>query len=180
MPSNKTLFSTSLIMYNRTMILPVSWSFTLPVLMALSFAVPFFIAGPQMLVGIIVNACLFAGFIKSEKLYWSIILFPSLAVLSRGLIFGPMTKYLYFFVPIIWFGNFLLLYVFGKTKHLGNVTSIVIASLAKSALLFMFANIFVSAHITPKLFLTTMGLNQFLTAVIGGLIALCLLPNNRK
>ncbi|MBU0627442.1 hypothetical protein KKG31_04880 [Patescibacteria group bacterium] len=39
-----------------------------------------------------------------------IILLPSLAVLARGLIFGPFTIFLLYMIPAIWLGNFLLVW----------------------------------------------------------------------
>lgn len=139
----------------------------------LSFVVPFFLHGSQFVTGTIVNAALFASAILlPSKLFLPIILFPSLAVLSRGLLFGPLTKFLFFIFPFIWLGNFTLIFVFKKTYPLfGYFLSASLAALAKSLLLFTFVNLLFRFNLLPQLFLTTMGINQFMTALLGGLAA---------
>lgn len=142
-------------------------------LASLSFATPFALGHSQMITGVLVNAALFASAILlPRRLFWPIILFPSLAVLSRGLIFGPMTPFLVYFLPFIWLGNLSLILIFEKTyNRFGFLFGALFASVGKSIFLFSFAKLFFNFHLVPHLFLTTMGVNQFLTALFGALLA---------
>jgi len=134
-----------------------------------AFFVPFAFGHPQWLVGTIVNACLFVSAIFLPKKYFiPLAVLPSLGVLARGLVFGPLTMFLVYFLPFIWLGNLILILVYKKTNF-------VIASLAKFLFLYIGANIYFSFHVVPKLFLTAMGLNQLATALAGGLIAFLIL-----
>jgi len=139
----------------------------------LSFAVPFFLGHSQLITGIVVNMALFSTVILLPANYLlPIALFPSLAVLSRGAVFGPFTPFLIYFLPAIWLGNILLMMTFKKvypTSSYGK--SIILASTVKSVFLFFFANVFFSFHLVPKLFLQTMGINQFITAIMGGVLS---------
>lgn len=131
----------------------------------LSFFVPFAFGHPQWLVGTVVNASLFSGAIYLPKKYFlPLIIFPSLGVLARSLVFGPFTYFLVYFLPFIWLGNLVLILVFKRTGF-------VAASAAKFLFLFIFANIYFSFHLVPKLFLQTMGIFQLLTALAGGAIS---------
>jgi hypothetical protein len=89
---------------------------------------------------------------------------PSFGVLARGLVFGPFTYFLVYFLPFIWIGNLVLVLAF---KRVGFIP----AAGAKFLFLFLVANIYFNFHIVPKLFLQMMGLNQFATALAGGMIA---------
>ena len=142
-------------------------------LASLSFAVPFALGHSQMMTGVLVNAALFASaMLLPRRLFWPIILFPSLAVLSRGLIFGPLTSFLVYFLPFIWLGNLSLILIFKKTyDRFGFPISALFASVGKSIFLFSFAKLFFNFHLVPRLFLTTMGIIQLATALSGGLLA---------
>lgn len=143
------------------------------VLVTVAMAIPFVLAGPQWLVGTIVNAILFITAIKLNQKYWlAIAIMPSLAVATRGLIFGPFTWFLIYFMPAIWAGNFLLMYLFSQVK---NWKGICISSLIKTLFLFGFANIYFKIGLVPRIFLQTMGIIQFITALSGGIIAIYLL-----
>jgi hypothetical protein len=121
---------------------------------------------PQWLVGTVVNACLFSGAIYLPRKYiLPLAIFPSLGVLARGLIFGPFTWFLVYFLPFIWLGNLILIIVSKKFN-------LIFAAFTKFLFLFLVANIYFSFHIVPKVFLVTMGLNQLATALAGGFIIL--------
>jgi len=139
----------------------------------LSFVVPFSLGHPQLLVGTIVNAALFSSVVLLQgKLFLPIIILPSLGVLSRGLIFGPFTQFLLYFIPFIWLGNLGLILVFKKLfPSLGYFLSVVFASLVKLLVIFSFANLFFRFNLVPRLFLTAMGLNQLITACLGGFLS---------
>ena len=79
----------------------------------LSFIVPFSLGHPQWLVGTIINASLFlAAIFLPKKFFTPLIILPSLGVLGRGIIFGPFTSFLIYFLPFIWLGNLILILVF--------------------------------------------------------------------
>ena len=137
------------------------------------FSIPFFFSKSQILTGSIVNTALFLSVIFLPKKYFlPIIVLPSLAVLSRGLIFGPFTPFLVYFLPIIWLGNFILIKTFQYFFKVKYFTGILTAALLKWLVLYLFASLFFSLHLIPKIFLQTMGIYQFITAIVGGVISL--------
>jgi hypothetical protein len=146
----------------------------------LSFFVPFTLGHPQWLVGTTVNACLFlVAIYLPKKHYIPLAILPSLGVLARGLVFGPMTMFLVYFLPFIWLGNIVLIVLFkkifsGETANLADLKfglSVFLASAVKFLGLWIVANIYFSLSIVPKLFISSMGLNQLATALAGGLFA---------
>ena len=143
------------------------------VISILSFFVPFALGHPQWLVGTIVNACLFLGAIYLPKRYFiPLAILPSLGILVRGLVFGPFTLFLVYFLPFIWLGN-LVLILLAKQMFLrfGFILSAISASIIKFLFLFLIANIYFKISIVPAVFLQTMGSNQLATALAGALIS---------
>ena len=166
--------------------LPKTLSFKLPLSLAaprpallliglslLSFFIPFFLAGPQSVVGTIVNASLFLAVIfLPKKLILPLIVLPSLGVLGRGVIFGPLTMFLVYFLPFIWLGNLALILVFKKLYlRFHFLLAASLAASAKFLFLFIIAHVYFELSLAPQIFLQMMGLNQFLTALAGGLMA---------
>ncbi|MBC8444270.1 hypothetical protein H8D83_01660, partial [Candidatus Woesearchaeota archaeon] len=103
-----------------------------------------------------------------------IIILPSLAVLTKGLIFGPFTIFLAYMIPFIWIGNAILVFTFKKfnlQKKLNKWITLLFASAFKTAFLFSIAYLFIKIGILPAVFLTAMGLFQFYTAIMGGILA---------
>ncbi len=154
--------------------LPVSLSAPIPILAFaglsfLSFSIPFSLGHPQWLVGMIVNACLFlAAIFLPRKFILPLIVFPSLGVLSRGIIFGPLTMFLVYFSPFIWLSNLVLISVFKKLfLRLNYFFSAFFAATAKFLFLFIVANVYFEFSLVPQIFLQLMGINQFLTALAG-------------
>ncbi len=139
----------------------------------LAFFTPFTLGHPQWLVGTVVNACLFLTAIYLPKKYFiPLSILPSLGVLARGLIFGPLTLFLVYFLPFIWLGNLTLLLVFKKLFSKSRfIFASVISSVTKFLFLFLLANIYLKLSIVPAVFLQAMGLNQLATALVGGLTA---------
>lgn len=138
----------------------------------LSFFVPFMLGHPQWLVGTIVNACLFlSATFLSKKMYLPLIILPSLGVLARGVIFGPLTAFLIYFLPFLWLGNLLLIIVFRRTYYLKYPFSVFIASAVKYLFLFSVAGIYFKLGFVPAVFLQAMGLNQLSTALAGGIMS---------
>jgi len=141
-------------------------------LIVFSFLVPFFFSNYQILTGSFVNAMLFifAGRINS-KYALPVIFLPSVAVLSRGLIFGHFTKFLIFFMPFIWASNWILIFAFNKISIKNYAVRVIIAASLKTLFLFAVANLFFSLNLIPRMFLQSMGSLQFVTAVAGGIIS---------
>lgn len=165
---------TSSLFLNLPISLAASVQFVLFIgLSLLSFSVPFFLGHPQWLVGTTINACLFLGAIfLPKKFILPLIIFPSLGVLSRGIIFGPLTMFLVYFLPFIWLANLALILVFKKVfPHLNYFFSVFLAAAAKFLFLFIVANVYFEFALVPKIFLQLMGINQFLTALAGGIIS---------
>ncbi|MEM0231059.1 MAG: hypothetical protein QXW00_03440 [Candidatus Woesearchaeota archaeon] len=140
-----------------------------------SFLIPFVLGHPQLLVGTLVNSLLIisAVRIKDYKIIFPIIL-PSIAALSRALLFGPFTKYLLFMLPFIWLGN-LLLVIFIKLIGLYLEKGIIAAgsfgSAVKAGFLFSSAFLLFKTGLVPKAFLTAFGITQFATALAGLAVA---------
>ena len=139
------------------------------------FLVPFTLGHPQVLVGSVVNAVLVLsamqfGFKKTLPLLFA----PSLGVLARGLVFGPFTPFLLVMLPFIWVGNALLVLIVSKLyreRKSNYWISLGAGAGVKSGFLFSSAYVLVAMSIIPPLFLATMGLDQLVTALIGGIAA---------
>ena len=146
--------------------------FEMIVYAAVGFFIPFFIGHPQIAVGIIVNAMLIVSALNLKG--WKIapiIILPSLAMLSRGLLFGQFTIFLLYMIPFIWIGNFILVLSFKylKLRRKNNYwVTLVLGSLFKSGFLFLSAFLLYSLGLIPVIFLTAMGIMQLITALIGG------------
>ena len=141
----------------------------------LSFFIPFLLGHPQYLVGIIVNACLIAGALnlRGYKLL-PVILLPSLGVLTAGLIFGPLSIFLVYFIPFIWLGNAILVFsfkYFKLQKQKNYLLTLIIGTALKSGFLFLSAVVLYALGVVPVMFLTAMGLIQVVTALGGGAAA---------
>jgi len=169
-----TLFETK---YKQKVIELVAYSL-------IAFFIPFFIGHPQLLVGTMVNATLILSSVYLKRNFLLPVIFmPSIAVLSRGLIFGPFTIFLVYFVPFIWVGNFMLV-AFFKGLYLKNKTNYFITllsgSFAKAFFLFLIALLFFKLNLIPEIFLTTMGTMQFTTAILGGITAFAIIKSREK
>ncbi len=162
----------------KTLVLPIELVYAKQILIfgvvsVLSFCVPFSFGHPQWLVGTLVNTFLFVSAIfLPNKYILPLAVFPSLGLLARGLVFGPLTYFLLYFLPFIWLANLVLIFAFkGLFTKLGYLASLFISALCKFIFLFAIANIYFSFHFVPKIFLQTMGWFQLLTAVGGGLVS---------
>lgn len=141
----------------------------------IAFAIPFIFPTQQLLTGTLVNAFLIMAALHFKG--WKVlplVMLPSAAAVLNGALFGPFTIFLLYMMPFIWIGNFALVYLF-KRLHVANKTDYLLtlgfASLAKSGLLFGAAFLLVNASILPAIFVASMGMIQFATAVLGGLLA---------
>ncbi|MEM4707106.1 MAG: hypothetical protein QXL47_00675 [Candidatus Anstonellales archaeon] len=161
--------------YERKYVLKENYEFLeLCVVSFLSFAIPFFIPHPQLLTGALVNSfIIFAALRFKGKNILPVILLPSIAAFSRGLLFGPLTIFLAYLVPFIWIGNALLLfsikYLHAKLNK-NYFLSLLVGALLKSSFLFAAAFILHNTIQLPEMFLEAMGILQFTTALIGGIL----------
>lgn len=142
-------------------------------LVSISFLIPLFISGPQLLTGSIVNAFLFLSVYSfHKKQILPIVILPSIGAALNGLLFGTFTPFLLYFMPFIWIGNYILTVLFSSMIRKNSfLSSMFVSSLVKSALLFSIAYLYVGVHIVPSIFLKAMGVFQLITALLGGMIA---------
>ena len=147
----------------------------LVILSMLSISLPILIGHPQLVIGSIVNMLLFRVALSMQiKRALPIILLPSIGAYMGNVLFGEATPFLLYFIPVIWVSNALYVLI-GKLvvhrlkKDYG--ASVLVASAFKSIFLFSAAYIAVIFFGFPALFLTAMGVFQFITAMIGGYTA---------
>jgi hypothetical protein len=148
----------------------------------LSFSIPFLLSSQQLITGTIVNSLLFVAVEKlDKKSLYAILILPSLGAISHGILFGPQTIFLFYFLPFIWLGNYLQMNIFSLTKQQNYLIRIFSSALIKYLVLFAVANIYYKVSIVPQLFIASMGVIQFITTCLGGLLAyfaLSLLKDN--
>lgn len=142
-----------------------------------AFAIPFFISGPQWLTGTVVNTLLFIAVsrLPTRRLF-PVIILPSVGAVLHGMLFGPLTLFLIYFLPFIWIGNSILMGVFAYLrKRVSSIIGVITSAAFKSIFLFVVANIYFKFHLVPKMFITSMGFIQLVTAISGGLLAVFIL-----
>lgn len=143
-------------------------------LLTTSFLIPFFVSGPQLLIGILVNMFLYLSirFFGMKKTVPMLFL-PSIAATLNGLVFGVFSQYLLFFLPFIWGSNYLMIYIYNTYRQVvPKGTAVFMSAAGKAGLLFVIALVFVRGNIVPPLFIQAMGVIQFVTALFGGILAL--------
>ena len=150
---------------------------TTTIFFAAAFFVPFFLSGPQLLTGTVVNSLLYLSSVKLKTKDWEVMTaLPSIGALLHGVVFGPLTIYLFYFLPFIWISNNILILVFRQKKIISSTAGrIFLASVFKSLFLFIVANVYFFYKVVPKIFITAMGLVQLITAVAGGFLAIIIL-----
>jgi len=147
----------------------------------IGFSIPLLISQPQLITGTIVNSLFFVAAEKlDKKALYPILVLPSLGAILHGALFGPQTIFLFYFLPLVWIGNYLQVNVFSFTKQQNYLVRIFSSALVKYLLLFITANIYYRVHIVPQLFITSMGAIQFTTACLGGLLAYSVLQLLKK
>lgn len=130
-----------------------------------SFAVPFLLGHNQLATGVFVNFFLFWTAKNYRAAVKYFIFFPSLVVLARGLIFGPFTPFLFYFIPFIWLGNWVLVKLASQGHPLRGC-------FGKMAVLYLAARVYFALGIVPEVFLTSMGVMQVATAGAGFALAM--------
>jgi len=143
-------------------------------LTGLAFLVPMIFSTPQWLIGTMVNTLLFIAALKLDfKKQLPIIILPSLGAFSHGVLFGPLTVFLLYFLPFIWLGNAVLVRFVGlkPVNHWPFLYRALIASTLKFVILFLVAYVYINLGLVPAVFLSAMGLIQLLTAIMGAMTA---------
>jgi len=142
-----------------------------------AFAVPLVVSGPQWLTGMIVNCLLILAAVRlSGPAAGLTIVLPSIGAVGHGVLFGPFTPFLLFFLPFIWVGNWLLVACFRFFRpYVFSPIAVIVSAGAKAVLLYGAALLMVHVGWVPALFLASMGAMQFVTAIAGGLLALAIL-----
>ncbi len=138
----------------------------------LALIIPVYIGHPQLVVGILVNALIARSALTVN--YWKglpVMILPSIGAFLRGVLFGPFTIYLAYFMPSIWIGNCIFAFMLKDFCRKNVLLSIILSSFIKFLILVITAYIFVQVRLVPNKFLTLMGVNQFVTALIGSSIA---------
>ena len=136
----------------------------------LAFSIPFLLRGPQLLVGSLVNFLFILAISQYKfKEIAPALLLPSIASYSYGLLFGGATNFLLHLTPVITIANAIYVISFKQieTKYL----NVLIAAALKALFLFGCTYLLVRTIGHPELFLTAMGITQFITATVGGLFA---------
>lgn len=150
----------------------LSFEYILPMV---AFALPLLVSGPQILTGTLVNSFFFLVTERkfSRRYVMTIAMLPSIGAVTHGALFGPFTPFLLYFLPFIWLGNVMLIMTFSFLKEpFEKPIGILTSSLFKSVFLYVSAFLFVNLRIVPKIFSTSMGIIQFLTAILGGILAI--------
>lgn len=142
----------------------------LSLLYIVSFSLPFLLKGPQLLVGSLVNFLFILAISQYKfKEIAPALMLPSIASYSYGLLFGGATNFLLYLIPVITVANTIYVLFFKKINI--KYANILVAAAFKALFLFGCAYILVQTIGLPKLFLTTMGITQFVTALVGGILA---------
>ena len=144
--------------------------------------IPLFIHA-QWITGTIVNAILIFTCLKIGFRYALFLAFiPSMAALSTGLLPLAISP----IIPFIVTGNIILLLIFHLLSRLNFITKLVIAAFFKFQFLYWSAH-FLVQYFLPDMFIPSvmlmMGWHQFVTAILGGIIAFSLmkgLSSNEK
>ena len=139
------------------------------------FFLPFMLAHPQWLVGTIVNAMLISAAmsVRGYKLL-PVILLPSIGLLAAGMIFGQFTPFLLYLIAFIWIGNGLLVGVFklfNVHKKWDFTSTLIIGAGVKSLFLFIAVFALFKFGLIPVVFLSAMGIMQWVTVMTGGALA---------
>lgn len=141
------------------------------ILYTLSFCIPLVFASPQLITGTIINGLLFLATERlSKKEIIPLIVLPSLGAIIHGVLFGPQTVFLYYFLPFIWIGNYILVAVFSVFNKQPYSIRIGISAVAKYLILQLFAQLYFKNGIVPAVFVSSMGYIQLITALAGGLL----------
>lgn len=131
--------------------------------------VPLLIGKPQYLVGIVVNTILVYSTMKfGFKNTIPFLILPSCMTYLRGILFGNLTIFLVYLIPFIILSNGIYSLTVNKFKK--KILGIALGSIFKAGFLYLVVRILINTISLPNIFLTTMGINQLITALLGGIL----------
>lgn len=137
----------------------------------ISFFTPIILQHPQILIGIIINMMLLRGAISLQKnKLLALCIFPSLGVLASGILFENLTNFIIYLIPFIWISNYILTSIFKKGLNKNYFEALLVSAIAKTSILFLITFILFKWSVIPKIFLSTMGYIQLITALMAGII----------
>jgi hypothetical protein len=140
-------------------------------LFLLLLIIPLFIGKPQLVVGTLVNTILIYSTLRfGFKKTIPFLVLPSCMAYMRGLLFGSVTIFLVYLIPFIILSNGIYCFTVSKVKS--RILGIILGSIFKASFLYLVVNVLINTVPLPKIFLTTMGINQLITALIGGILSL--------
>lgn len=143
-----------------------------------SVAFPLILHNFQLVVGVTVNALIvYSTYKHGLKKTIPLIILPSLMALFSGIIFGPFSIFLLYFIPFIWISNFTYSRIFSK---LNNYKGIILGSITKSLILLTTFFMLFGAGLVPRMFLIPMSVIQLTTALIGGFIATTIISIEKR
>lgn len=136
------------------------------------FLIPLFLWWPQILVWSIVNFILVMAALKFKtKNILPLLLLPSIAVVSRWIIFWPFTIFMVYLMPVIWISNYLLVYIVANFRY-NEWINLSLWWISKVWFLFVISLIMIRIWLIPAFFAKAMWLWQLITIIIGGILAL--------
>jgi len=159
------------LMYIDTFASAISSTLEMTILSVIALVTPMLLRHPQMLVGVIINALLIKGaFSLKKNQTLPLIILPSVGVVLGGLLFGELTKFVFYMIPAIWAGNAILVHIFQTRTEKNYFKTLILGAFVKTAFLFSVAFIMYTVNIIPKPLLMAMGYMQFITAMIAGVV----------
>ncbi len=145
---------------------------TLYTIYLFAFLIPLVVGHPQLLVGSAINfLIIFSTLRYGFKRSIPVLVTPSLVATGTGLLFGGATIFLVYLLPFIILSNIFLSFTISKQS---NIWGIFLGIVFKVIFLYTATSILVNTVGLPSIFLTSMGLIQIYTALIGGSIAFVL------
>jgi hypothetical protein len=134
--------------------------------------IPLVWSGPQLVVGSFVNMLLCLAARTSRPNSWLIkAALPSLAVIIHGVLFNSFTIYLFYLWPVIAIGNLIYMKIGQGKSDINKWAKLPVAAGVKMLVLMSGAVVMAHFKIIPLALVSSMGVIQFATAMIGGLMA---------
>lgn len=136
---------------------------------ALAFTIPLVFSSPQIVTGTIINCLLYLAALRmTKKDILPLVVLPSIGAVAHGILFGPHTIFLYYFLPIIWIGNYILVFLFLRLESYPYSIRVIAASIVKYVILQTCAQVYFRSSVVPFVFVSSMGYIQLLTSLLGG------------
>lgn len=143
---------------------------------SLAILLPFCIPKPQILLGTLINALFIFSVTKlGIKKTIPLLFLPSILSYIQGLLFGSSTIFLLYLIPFIGISNFSLIYLYKKISI--PYLNILISAGIKALILYFSVFFLIKIINMPEIFLQSMGIIQFITALAGSTIVMLI---NRK